>query len=306
MRAIITGGTGLIGSKLVDKMAARGDEVVVLTRSPQKYRHKTKVSYVKWDAKSAAGWGHHVEDADVIVNLAGESISGDGFPPPRWTKEKKQRILQSRLDAGNAVVEAVAAASSKPSVLLQASAVGYYGDRGAEALDAQAAPGKGFLPNVVQAWEASTESVEAMGVRRIVTRIGIVYSTEGGALPNLLLPFKLFVGGPLGDGKQFMPWIHMDDVVNGILFLIETESAQGPFNLTAPNPLMNKEMAQVIGKVMNRPAFMPAPAIALKLALGEMAVIILDGQNAVPAKLEALDYPFKFETAEAALTDLLK
>lgn len=305
MRIIVTGGTGLIGSKLVDKLVDKGYELIVLSRNPQKYPAKDGVQFEKWDAETAHGWGHLADGAHAIYNLAGESIAGDGFPPDRWTPERKKRIIQSRTKAGNAVVEAVRAVETKPGVLLQAAAIGYYGDRGAETLTETSHPGEGFLPDVVKAWEASTDAVEEMGVRRVCMRIGIVYSTEGGALPATLLPFKLFAGGPIGDGSQYVSWIHIDDVVDAMIFLMERESAVGQVNLTAPNPVTNKEQAKAIGEVMGRPSFIPAPAFALRLALGETADLVLHGQKVLPTELNKLGYPFQHTHVREALRDLL-
>lgn len=306
MRVIITGGTGLIGSKLVEKLAQHHYDVIVLTRSPQKHTNKPHVTYQKWDTKSASGWGHLADGAFAIVNLAGESIGGEGFPPPRWTPERKERIMKSRINAGKAVMEAITSAAEKPKVLLQASAIGYYGDRGNETITETSPAGTGFLPDVVKAWEASTESAKDMGVRLVQARIGIVYTLEGGALPATILPFRLFAGGPLGNGRQYVSWIHIDDVVNAMFYLLENDSAQGPVHLTGPNPLTNAQMANVIGKVMKRPSFVPAPAFALRLALGETADLVLHGQKVIPQKLEALGYNFEFKSAEATLQDLLK
>lgn len=305
MRVIVTGGTGLIGGKLVDSLAEDGHEVIVLSRNPQRHTAPAGVTLEKWDAKTAAGWGHLADGADAIVNLAGESIAGEGFPPDRWTPEKKARILQSRLNAGNAVVEAIAQAEVKPKMLIQSSAVGYYGNRQDEVVDETADPGTGFLADVVIQWEDSTKEVENMGVRRVLLRTGVVYSMEGGALPSTLIPFKMFAGGPLGDGEQYVPWIHIEDEVRAIRFVIENESIDGPVNLSAPTPLKNKQLAKIIGKVMNRPAFVPAPAFALKIALGEAAAIVLDGQRAVPAKLQAAGFTYRYPDAESALMDLI-
>ncbi|MEM7330509.1 MAG: TIGR01777 family oxidoreductase [Chloroflexota bacterium] len=305
MRVIVTGGTGLIGSKLVDKLVQKNYEVVVLSRNPQKYPAKNNVQYEKWDAKTAAGWGQLADGAHAIINLAGESIGGEGFPPPRWTQERKDRILQSRLGAGHAVVEAIQNAEQKPKYLLQASAIGFYGDRGSETLTESSSVGSGFLADVVKEWEASTASVEEAGVRRVSMRIGIVYTLEGGALPATILPFRLFAGGPLGNGRQYISWVHVDDVVNAMMFLLENENASGPINITGPEPLTNAQMAKVIGKVMKRPSFFPAPGFALKLALGETSNLVLHGQKVLPTKLTELGFQFEYKTAEKALKELL-
>lgn len=305
MRVIVTGGTGMIGSKLVDRLVEKGYDVVVLTRSPQKYTNRPSVNYQKWDTKTAAGWGHFADGAFAVINLAGESIAGDGFPPDRWTDKKKQRILNSRIQAGEAVTQAFAEAEDKPKVLIQAAAIGYYGDRGSETLTESSAPGSDFFAEVVKQWEASTATVEEMDVRRVVTRTGVVFSEEGGALEPIVLQFKLFAGGPLGSGEQYVSWVHIDDVVKAMLFLLENEAASGPINVTAPNPVTNAQLAKQLGQVMNRPSFMPAPAFALRLALGEVADVLLNGQKVLPARLKEMDFDFKFEFVDHALRDLL-
>jgi uncharacterized protein (TIGR01777 family) len=306
MRVIITGGTGLIGSALAKNLAADNHEVFVLSRNPAKYSFPAGVHGEKWDSKTAVGWGHLADGADAIVNLAGASIAGEGLLPSRWTAERKRRIRQSRIDAGTAVTQAIASASNKPKVLIQSSGIDYYGDVPSDQLITEDSPnGSGFLADVTVDWENSTAPVEEMGVRRVTIRTGIVLSLESGALPITVLPFKFFAGGPLGSGQQWWPWIHLADEVRAIRFLLESETAVGPYNLCTPNPLKNKDFAKTIGRVMNRPAIMPAPAFALKLALGEIAAIVLDGRRAMPQKLQNEGFTFKFPEAEAALMDLL-
>lgn len=306
MRIIITGGTGLIGSALAKNLAADGHEVIVLSRNPARHTFPAGIRGEKWDSKTAVGWGHLADGAEAIVNLAGAPIAGTGLLPSRWTEERKHRIRQSRIDAGTAVTEAIAAASKKPRVLIQSSGADYYGDVQSDQIITEAAPnGSGFLADVTVAWEASTAAVEAMGVRRAIIRSGIVLSLESGALPITVLPFKFFAGGPLGSGQQWWPWIHLEDEVRAIRFLIENETAVGPYNLCTPNPLKNKAFAKTIGRVMNRPAMIPAPAFALKLALGEIAAIVLDGRRAIPEKLQADGFTFNYPEADAALRDLL-
>lgn len=306
MRVIIAGGTGLIGRKLAASLVQDANEVIILTRQPQSARNlPAGVQVVGWDAQTAQGWGHLVEGADAIVNLAGESIAGKGFIPVRWTDERKQRILQSRLDAACAVVEAVGAAAHKPRVLVQASAVGYYGASGDELITEAHPAGTDFLAQVCVQWENASAPVEAMGVRRAVARIGLVLTPEEGVLPKLVLPFRFFVGGALGTGSQWYPWIHVDDVIGALRFLSTHPDAQGSFNLSAPNPLTNRDFSRVLGNVMHRPSWLPVPPFALRLALGEIAALVLDGQRAVPHRLGEAGFTFCFSQAEAALCDLL-
>jgi uncharacterized protein (TIGR01777 family) len=302
MRVLITGGTGLIGRALATDLAAEGQEVVVLSRSPRRATDlPAGVRAERWDARSADGWAHLADGAAAIVNLAGENI-GAG----RWTDERKRRILGSRLDAGQAVVQAVALASHKPGVIIQASGVGYYGPRDDREIAEGEGPGSDWMAQVAVRWEESTAAVEEMGVRRAVIRSGVVLNKEEGAFPRLLLPFRFFAGGPLGSGKQWFPWIHLKDEVAAIRLLIQDGEASGPFNLVAPELMTNAAFARVLGRVIKRPAFVPAPAFALRLLLGEMSTIVLDGQRAIPKRLLGLGFQFVFPQAKAAVQDVLK
>lgn len=307
MKIIITGGSGLIGRALSAELLGHGHDVIVLSRSPgQVIGLPNKVQVVQWDAKTPNGWGHLVEEAGVIVNLAGESVAGVNLLSMRWTPERKQKIPESRLDAGKAVVDAVQAARHKPGIVIQASAVGYYGPRGSERISENADPGKDFLSKVCLDWESSTQNVEAMGIRWAGIRIGIVLSAEGGALPRQILPFKFFLGGPLGSGKQGYPWIHMLDVTGAIRFLLEDPFAAGIFNLTAPEMLTNAEFSRILGNVLKRGSWIPAPGFAFKLAFGEASTILLDGQFPEPKRLLALGYSFRYANAETALREILE
>jgi uncharacterized protein (TIGR01777 family) len=302
MCVIITGGTGLIGRALAADLVADGHEVILLSRAPERATGLPAGARAEgWDGRTAAGWGPLADGAQAVVNLAGENLGA-----ARWTAERKRRIRESRLNAGRAVVQAVQTAGRAPRVVVQSSAVGYYGPRGDEELTEEAPPGSDFLAQLCVDWEASTAPVEAVGVRRVIIRSGVVLHASNGALPRMLLPFKLFVGGPLGSGQQWLSWMHVADEVAAIRFLLDAEEAAGPFNLTAPHPLTNAEFGQVVGRVLGRPAWMPAPAFALRLALGEMATVVLDGQRAVPRRLLALGFAFRFPEAEAALRDLLE
>jgi uncharacterized protein (TIGR01777 family) len=303
MRTIITGGTGLIGSALARSLVADGHEVIVLSRSPSdKKLGINGVQMVQWDGKSANGWVDVANGADAIVHLAGAGIA-DG----RWTESRKQAIVQSRKESGAAVMDALRKVKQRPSVLVQASAVGYYGPRkSAEPVTEEAPPSTDWLGRVTFAWEGSTAEAPTMGVRRPVIRTGIVFSTEGGAFPKMKLPFDLLIaGGPLGSGNQYVPWIHIDDEVRAIRFLMENEAADGPFNLAAPNAVTYKEFANTMGEVMGRPSFMPAPSFALKAALGDMAQLLLTGQNQVPARLLEMGFSFTYPELKPALEALL-
>lgn len=303
MRIIMTGGTGLIGRALCTALLADNHIVTVLSRNPDTSRDMpTGVVVEEWDSKTTQGWGHLVDGADAIINLAGAGIA-DG----PWTAKRKQIIRESRIDAGLAVQSAIEAATNKPHTLIQASAVGYYGqDRGDEVITEESSPGSDFLAKVCFDWEMSTAPVVHMGVRRLILRTGIVLSNEGGAFPKMTLPFKFFAGGRLGNGKQWMPWIHIEDEVRAIQYLLSHEHLEGPFNLSAPNPVTNKQFSQIVGAQMGRPALLPAPGFAIKTALGEMSTILLDGQRALPKKLEDAGFIFTYPTAQEALSQLLK
>lgn len=301
MRVIITGGTGLIGWALAASLTADGHEVIVLSRNPQGATGlPAGVRIVRWDAASRQGWEDWAEGAGAIVNLAGENLA-EG----RWTGARKAEISGSRVRAGQAVTQAIRNARQKPGVLIQASAVGYYGPHRAEVVDEQTPPGNDFQARVCLDWETSTASIEQLGVRRAVIRSGVVLSRKGGALPRLLRPFFFYAGGPLGSGRQWFPWIHIADEVGAIRFLIDRPDARGAFNLSAPNPVTYAELAQLIGRTLHRPALLPAPGFALRLVLGEMATAVLDGQREQPSALLRLGYNFRYPTLAPALEDLL-
>lgn len=308
MNVILTGGTGLIGRALSTNLASDGHKVIVLSRSPGRAQGlPSTVQVHQWDGRTAQGWGHLAEGADAIVNLAGASISGDGLFPSRWTEERKRLIRDSRLNAGKAVVEAVRQANRKPAVVVQASGIGVYGSRGDEIVAEQDLFGDDFLARFAgQEWEPSTAPVEELGLRRVVVRTGVVLSRQEGALRPMALQFRLFAGGPIGGGKQWMSWIHLQDEAAAIRFLIENASAEGAFNLVAPQPVVNAEFARTLGRVMHRPSLLPVPGFAMKLAFGEVADLLLTGQRAVPQRLLDLGYRFRFPQLEQALQDALR
>lgn len=300
MRIVITGGTGLIGRALSADLSSDQHDVIVLSRDPGSAPEMPPhVRLVAWDARSAAGWADLAEGADAIVNLAGASLNR------RWTPRNKRIIRESRLNAGRAVVEAVEQAAQPPRVVIQASGTGGYGPRGDDVITEEADLGSGFLGRTAADWEASTEPVEDRGVRRPIVRSSVVLSSEGGAFPLMALPFRLFVGGPLGSGKQWFPWIHMEDEVRAIRFLIQNEAASGPFNLTAPNPVTNAQFSRMLGEVMRRPSFFRVPAFAVRLVLGEMSTVVLTGQRALPQRLIELGFAFHYPRLKPALRALV-
>jgi len=307
MRVIITGGTGMIGRELAKSFSVDGHEVILLSRSPgNAINLPPGVRAVYWDGSTARGWGELVEDAGAVINLAGETIGGTGLFDVRWTPGRKRRILESRINAGRAVTGAIRAAGQKPGVLIQMSAVGYYGTHEDEREITESAPaGKDFLAHVCTVWEDATRPVERMGVRRVITRAAVVLSRRGGPLPRQMIPFRFFAGGPIGSGKQWYSWIHIADLVRAIRFLIENEEAKGVFNVCAPGPVTNAEFGRALGKAMGRPSFLPLPAFAFKLAFGEASTVLLEGQRVIPARLQEMGFTFNFPTVESALEDLV-
>lgn len=301
MRVIITGGTGFIGRALAQSLAADAHEVILLSRNPAKQKDPIPgTRAVQWDGRTAAGWGELASGAGAIVNLAGESLM------QLWTKSARKRILESRVKAGQAVSEAVAAAAVKPGVLIQSSAVGYYGSRKDEIVTESSSPGTDFLARVVWEWENATASVARAGVRRAVIRTGLPLSPNGGVFPLLALPFKLVIaGGPLGSGRQYYPWLHLEDEVSAIRFLIDNLQAKGPFNLSSPNPVTQKEMAKVLGQVLGRPSILPVPAFAMKAVMGDLSSLVLTGQRVIPQRLLDLGFTFKWPDLIPALRALL-
>jgi len=243
-----------------------------------------------------------LEGIDAAVHLAGENIS-EG----RWTDEKKKRIVDSRIKGTTLLSETLAGLKNKPSVLISASAIGYYGNRGDELVNEASKPGSDFLSDVCVQWEQSTSAAKMAGIRVVNIRIGVVLSTKGGALAKMLLPFKMGVGGKVGNGDQYMSWIALDDLISAILFLIDTDSIQGPVNITTPNPVTNAEFTKSLGKALSRPTILPAPAFALRMVFGEMAdALLLSGARVDPVKLKASKYTFKYPQLDAALKSILK
>ncbi len=303
-RILITGATGFVGRPLSIALAGAGYEVVALSRRRAEAEtiFAGNIKVVEWDAVTAGGWSEHIDGALAIVNLAGENI-GAG----RWSEKKKKLIIESRLNAGAAITEAIRNAEYKPEVLIQTSGVGYYGDRGDELLDENSSNGAGFLADVARQWEASVREVAGMGVRLATIRLGVVLGSHGGVMSRLIPPFRFFVGGHPGSGRQWLPWVHIDDVIGVVRFLIESANCEGPFNVTAPEPTLSKDFYDLLGKAMHRPAFFPMPAFALKLALGEMATeLLLPSTKVVPKKLLEAGYEFIFPDPAAAFSDILK
>lgn len=302
MRILISGGSGLVGRALVRELEEAGHRCDILSRAAQRSQRVFDRARVhSWDTRSVEPLLDLMQAADAVVHLAGENI-GAG----RWSARRKQLIRDSRVDSTRAIVDAMLQASSPPAVLIQASAVGYYGPRGDEQIAEDTPAGDDFLATLCRDWERASERVSAAGVRRAVVRSGLVLSGDGGVLPRMALPFRLFAGGPAGNGRQWIPWIHLADEAAAIRFLLEQEGAEGAFNLTAPNPVTNREFGRTLGRVLHRPSLLPAPAFALRVVLGEMADLVLTGQRAVPRRLLELGFRFRFPDLEPALEDLLQ
>ncbi len=296
MKLIITGATGFIGSALCSRLLERGHTLTLLTRHGPPDAGMPTNSWRHWTPGTPGPWEAVFDGADGIINLAGEPIAAG-----KWTESQKRRIRSSRIETTQSVVEAAAKARSKPVFLLNASAVGYYGAHGEEIVTEETPPGRDFLSTVCRAWELEARKAELMGIRVIRLRTGIVLGRGGGALAKMALPFKFFIGGPLGSGSQWMPWIHLEDEIGLIVSLIENPRASGAVNATSPNPVTMKEFCQTLGRAMHRPSWLPVPGFALRLVLGEMAEMLLTGQRAIPAMAAKLGYRFRYPSLTDAL-----
>ncbi len=303
MRVFLTGGTGLVGQGVVRLLAQKGTALVVLSRNPDRAEKLLGASaqIVPGDPAREGSWMNELEGCDAVIHLAGENIFAR-----RWSARFKRILQDSRIQSTQNLVQAIAAAARRPQVLLSASAVGYYGPRQDDTpLDEQASPGEDFLAQLCVRWEAEAQKAQQHGVRVALMRLGIVLSASGGALKQMLLPFRLFVGGPVGGGQQWMSWIHGQDVARAVQFLLDHSEISGPVNFTAPEPVRNVEFARTLGQVLRRPARVRTPAWALRLALGQVAEVLTTGQRVVPAKLQRHGFEFLFPRLKPALEDLL-
>ncbi|MCS7011317.1 MAG: TIGR01777 family oxidoreductase [Anaerolineales bacterium] len=300
MRILMTGATGLIGRSLIKSFLEEGHSIWALTRrNPPPPSPLPGLTYLSWDGQTTNGWGEKISETDVVINLAGEPLAR--WP---WTAKRKKRFWDSRVHAGQALTAAIQSARSRPQVLIQASGINHYGLRG-ELADETTPPGDDFLARLTIAWEESTRPVEELGVRRCILRLAVVLAKEGGLFPLMALPVRLFLGGPLGNGRQPVPWIHLDDVVGAIRFLIAEEQTQGAYNLIAPEVVSNAEFYRVLSKSLRRPYWFPTPAFLLRLVLGEMSTLILEGRPAQPRRLLEAGYRFQAENLNQALQRLL-
>lgn len=301
-RVVISGGTGFLGQRLAIRLAEDGAEVVVLTRSgrlPERLSALSSVRAATWDAASKGEWERELDGASAVIHLAGEQAVG-----VRYTESVKQRIVDSRVKSGEALVRAIENAASRPDVFISASGVGYYGGRLDDApLDESAPAGSDFLAAVCVAWEGAVKRVESLGVRLVVARFGIVLGRGGGALETMARPFKWFVGGVIGSGMQMFTWVHVDDAIEVLCRALTDPELRGPVNVAAPNAVHHTELAHALGRALHRPSFVPVPGFALRALFSEGAVPLLTGQRAVPKKLEELGYRFRYAELDAALTE---
>ncbi len=297
MEYLISGGTGFIGSRLIQRLP-ENSKIYVLTRSQS--RVENNINYIHWDGITSNGWANLITKDTIIINLAGESIS------KRWTKKRQERIVESRVNAGKAFVEAIEKENIKPKAFFQASAVGYYGWHIDPILtEKNPATKADFLSKVCVQWEESTKKLDEMGIRRIIGRIGVVLDKKYGAFPRFVLPIKLLLGGSYGRGYQWISWIHIKDLINAILFLLNDEKHKGVYNLCAPNPVSNNNFGYILAKELHRPYFLNYPSFLLKLFLGKMADAILAGQRVFPQRLIDEGFEFQFPYLRMAVKDLL-
>lgn len=304
MRVLVIGATGFIGRMLVSELHHAGHHVIAVSRNKNTAESilgkKTKI--VEWDGHSRTGLARHLGGVDAVVNLAGESIASG-----RWTKERKKKVINSRVRTSRLIVENINFAAEKPSVFIQGSAIGYYGTPVSEPADESVKPGHGFMAELVSEWEAAVKPLEDEVSRLVVVRTGLVLGKDGGILEKMLLPFRFYAGSVLGSGKQYMSWIHIRDEVRAIRFLLEHEECEGVYNLTAPNPVIMDTFMNTIGSILKKPVWFKVPSILLKMLLGQMAdETILASQNILPGRLLKEGFRFDFEQLEPALKDLLK
>ena len=301
MKIAIAGATGFVGSRLVEQLQAQGHQVIILTRSPQQASNRFgQAQIVGYNPLKSGEWQQSISGCDAVINLAGEPIA-----EKRWIPAHKRSILDSRQLGTQKIVEAIELATVKPQVLINASAIGYYGTSETSKFDETSPAGTDFLAEVCTAWETAAQAVTANGTRVVILRLGIVLGENGGVLGKMLAPFSAFVGGPIGSGNQWFSWIHRDDVVKLIIAALNDTKMQGVYNATAPNPITMTEFAQTLGTVMNRPSWLPVPNFALEAMLGEGAIVVLQGQQVVPTRTLAQGFNFQYSTLKPALMAIL-
>ena len=299
-KIVLTGATGFLGKKIVRKLIDRGDEVCILTRTVENAKKifPTVNRIIEWNPGSNS-WYSSLEGADAVINLAGENILAR-----RWNEEHKRKILLSRVNSVQSLIHAIEHVKSRPKVFISASAVGYYGNR-EEAVDENSNHGKDFMADVVTKWENETKKIDTLAVRRVNIRIGIVLDKKNGALARMILPFKFFIGGPLGSGVQWFPWVHVDDVVGIFLFALDNENVNGILNAVSPNPVRMNDFCKTLGMVMKRPSMFRVPEFVLIILFGEAAQVILSGAKVNPKRTEEFGYRFEYSKLAEALKNLL-
>ncbi len=300
MKIVIAGGTGFIGKTLVSRLKSQGHEIILLSRGDQP-SVDSNIRFCQWDGRTVGAWANELEAGDAVINLAGAAIA-----EKLWTQKQKEILLDSRVHATRAIIHAIEKLTRKPKVLINASAIGYYGNVPDGDITEISPKGRGFLADVCDRWEKEARGAEKFGVRTVLLRTGIVLGKEGGALARMIPAFQFFVGGPFGSGKQWVSWIHREDVVGILLFALENHAISGPINATAPNPLTLRDFCCALGKVLNRPSWLPISSSFLKIMLGEMSEMLLGGQKAIPLKLLGHHFSFRFPDLPAALIDILK
>lgn len=299
MKVLIAGGTGFMGKHLIKFLTADSHQVWVLTRDPSQTIEGTQI--VGWDGQTTAGWGHLVNEMDAVVNLCG--LSTNNWP---WTERKKQRFLSSRVEPGRALATAIKNATHRPGVFIQISGINHYGLRGETVADESTPPGDDFLAQLTVAWENASKPVEEVGVRHVVCRTAVVLARDATLLWLMALPVRLFFGGRFGSGEQALPWIHIDDQIDAIRFLMENPDASGPFNLVAKQQTSNAEFMRTLAKVLGRPYWFHFPEFLMRLALGEMSVLITEGRFSKPEHLFEMGYNMRYPELEDALRDIFK
>jgi uncharacterized protein (TIGR01777 family) len=301
-KIIITGATGFIGSRLCRELHKKNYSLIVFSRNAASAKSELflDAEFVNWDYHNPAEWEEYIEGTYAVIHLAGESLASK-----RWTEKQKRKIIESREISTRCIIEAIGKADKKPETFICASAIGFYGNAGDAILTENSPNGKDFLSDVCFRWEKEAEEAEKFGVRRVSIRTGLALSPEGGAFKKLLLPYKLFAGGPLGSGKQWLSWLHIKDLIQIYIFALENAAVKGAINATSPNPVTNKELANSLGKILHRPSFFRVPEFVLKMVLGEMSETVLSSQKVYPERLSLLGYKFLYPEITRALKDLL-
>jgi uncharacterized protein len=299
MKVFMTGGTGFVGARLTKFLIERGHDVTIMVRHARSSANDKSLGFVEGDGTKPGNWQEVVADHDLLINLAGASVF------KRWDEKYKKLLRDSRILTTRNLVEAIPAEPQSDTTLLSTSGTGYYGFTGDQEVDERTPPGRDFLAQLARDWEVEALKAQSKGVRVVTTRFGIVLGKDGGALKQMALPFRFFVGGPVGSGEQWVPWVHIEDLCRAMLFLAENGGINGPVNLTAPEPIKNKDLARAIGQALQRPSFMPAPAFMIKLVLGEFGSVILEGQRALPKVLQEQGFAFSYPKIQDAVNQVL-